>query len=90
MSANKTKIRICMGSSCYTRGNDKVLEIVRDFIEKHDLGDQVDFRGHLCKGQCNKGPNLSIGDREYHEVSESNIHLILNEAFEKIVSGGSV
>jgi NADH:ubiquinone oxidoreductase subunit E len=73
-----------MGSSCYTRGNDKILEMVRDFIETQGISDQVDFRGHLCKGQCNKGPNISIGETEYHEVSESNIRLILNEAFEKI------
>ena len=82
----KQIVRICLGSSCYTRGNEQVLQITKDYIKNHGLEDKIDFRGHLCKGKCNKGPNLSINDKEYHELSESNITTILEEAFQEFVS----
>ena len=85
MDQNRIKIRLCMGSSCFSRGNDRILNLVKSFLDKNQLYEQVDFRGHLCKGKCNKGPNISIGDKEYHQISESSIRLILQEALEPLL-----
>ena len=82
MKIEKLNIRLCLGSSCYSRGNDEILKIIEKYINEKNLNQNVDFRGYLCKGQCSKGPNLSIGDKEFHKVSHSNIHLILKEVFE--------
>ncbi len=81
MKTNKLPIRLCMGSSCYARGNDKILELTNSFLKENNLKDSVDFRGHLCQGNCNHGPNLSIGETRYHEVSPSSIRMILEDAF---------
>ncbi len=80
MSGKKTEIRLCMGSSCFSRGNQDVLNLIRDYIESHDLEEQVDFRGHLCQGNCNKGPNLRIDDREFSRVKASGVELLLEQA----------
>lgn len=82
MKTEKLNIRLCMGSSCYSRGNDDILKIIDKYLTEKNLKESVDFRGYLCKGQCSKGPNLSIGDKDYQEVSLSNIHLILREVFD--------
>ncbi len=71
-----------MGSSCYSRGDDEVPRVIHKYLSENALNECIDFRGCLCKGQCNKGPNLSIDGRDYHEVNLSNINLILKEAFE--------
>ena len=81
MKNNKIQIKLCMGSSCYSRGNDTIKVMVQEFLQENNLMEEVDFRGHLCKALCNCGPNLSIGAREYKSVSESNILLILKEVF---------
>ncbi len=81
MKEIKIELRLCMGSSCYSRGNNEVLEAIKKYIEENQLQDIVDFRGHLCKGQCKKGPNFSIGEMEYHDVSLSNIHMVLEDYF---------
>ncbi len=81
MKTSKLPIRLCMGSSCYARGNDKILELINTFLKENNLKDSVDFRGHLCQGNCNHGPNLTIGETRYHEVSPSSIRMILDEAF---------
>lgn len=87
----KTEIRLCMGSSCFSRGNFQLLPIIEEYIDKHDLSAYIDFRGHLCQGKCNEGPNLIIGKKEYHKVNESIIERILNEEFAGILkeSGSS-
>ena len=79
MNEQKIQIKLCMGSSCFTRGNEEILKVVKEFIATNLLEDKVDFRGHLCKGKCNCGPNISINNTEYEEINESEIMLILNK-----------
>jgi len=39
----KIKVIICLGSSCYSRGNAKTLEVVKEYLAKNQLIDQTDF-----------------------------------------------
>lgn len=77
----KIKVVICLGSSCYSRGNAKTLEIVKDYLAMNQLIDQTDFRGQLCSNNCNHGPVLSIDDEKHLNVNESSIINILDAAF---------
>lgn len=79
MEQEKIQIKLCMGSSCFTRGNEEILQLIKDFIATNQLEEKVDFRGHLCKGTCNCGPNISINNTDYTEINESAIRLILNK-----------
>lgn len=79
MRTDKLIVRLCMGSSCYTRGNSEVLEVIKSYISEHKLQDSIDFRGHLCNGHCNKGPNLKVGDTTYNNVNLSNVTMILDD-----------
>jgi len=62
-SGLKTKIVLCMGSSCFARGNGKNLEIVEAFVKEHRLDAQVALEGSLCEGKCGSGPVISVGGR---------------------------
>ncbi len=77
------EIRICMGSSCYSRGNLKVKEIIEGFVQSRGLEERVDFRGELCCGRCGEGPNLTLDGQEYSQVDEGVIWDILEEKFGK-------
>ena len=69
MSDNqKTIISVCMGSSCFPRGNNRNLESLKIFIEKNRLEGIVDLIGNLCEGDCKKGTNMRIGEQPYHDV----------------------
>jgi NADH:ubiquinone oxidoreductase subunit E len=76
-----TELVICLGSSCFARGNKKILETIQQYIKDNQLEGRVKFRGNHCFGKCNKGPVLKIGDNFYEQVSEANIHEILNREF---------
>ena len=75
----KHKIRICLGSSCYTRGNAENLQIIQAFVDKKNINATLDFRGHLCKEDCQKGPVISINERTYTKVESSQVEKILED-----------
>ena len=66
----KLRVELCMGSSCFARGNCSTLMGLEEFVEENGLSDRVDLEGHLCLGKCNTGPHLKIGDKEYSGVSD--------------------
>lgn len=77
MKENKITISICMGSSCYPRGNGATLQKVKEFIAENHLENKIDLRGNLCNGHCNKGPNVTINGKLLNKVTEVSVIEIL-------------
>ena len=75
------EMTICLGSSCFSRGNSKNLRIIQDYLKKNNLENSIDFKGDLCSEQCNHGPILQINYKVFEQVDESNIISILDNAF---------
>jgi len=73
-----TSIAICMGSSCFTRGNNRNIEVIKDYLASHPLPPGVELTGHLCQGHCKSGPNVTFNDKMYHEVDPIAILGLLN------------
>ncbi len=80
----KTELVICMGSSCFARGNKKILAIIQEFIQSHNLSDKVIFKGNHCFGKCNNGPNIKINDTLHEGVNEETIIELLEKEFNLI------
>lgn len=78
---NKIDLVICLGSSCFARGNKKIVNLVKGYIEENNLKERVNFKGNHCFGYCERGPVVKINDRIHEEISESTIINILNSAF---------
>jgi NADH:ubiquinone oxidoreductase subunit E len=55
-------LTICLGSSCFTRGNDENLPRLQAFLKRKGLEDKVALRGARCEGRCQHGPNLRLGE----------------------------
>lgn len=75
------KITICLGSSCFSRGNKEILEIVKGYLKEHGLEHNVFFSGELCTGLCAEGPVLKIDEKVYKQVNNENVYEILDENF---------
>lgn len=73
-----TKITVCMGSSCFARGNDRNLEFIENYIKENGLNAEIELSGARCEGKCATGPNIIINGVEYHEVDEEKIVQILS------------
>ncbi|MBS6602308.1 MAG: (2Fe-2S) ferredoxin domain-containing protein [Brachyspira sp.] len=75
---SKLNITVCMGSSCFARGNAQNLEFIENFIKENKLEAQVDLSGARCEGKCATGPNVTINGTEYTEVDEDKLKEILS------------
>lgn len=77
----KRRISICLGSSCFTRGNNANVEVIKKFVEEHGLDAEITFSGRLCEEMCSKGPIVCIDDQLYEGVNVSLLYKILEEEF---------
>ncbi|MGI6339482.1 MAG: (2Fe-2S) ferredoxin domain-containing protein [Bacteroidales bacterium] len=77
----RIEMQICLGSSCFSRGNKEVVIFIRDYLKKNHLDDRIVFRGARCMGLCSNGPNMRINDRIIENVALSNIESVLEEEF---------
>ncbi|MFW6254335.1 MAG: (2Fe-2S) ferredoxin domain-containing protein [Chitinivibrionales bacterium] len=75
------EIIICMGSSCFSRGNNVTLEIIKEYIKANQLDVQVKLKGALCTGNCKNGPNIVVGGNPYSGVESGTVIDILEHHF---------
>lgn len=73
----KTEITVCMGSSCFSKGNSFVAGLVNKFVKDNQLEDKVDVRGCLCEGECKSGPNMRINGKLFSHMSPEAVADIL-------------
>jgi NADH:ubiquinone oxidoreductase subunit E len=78
MSDTQATIEICMGSSCFSRGNPENLRAVRDYLATQGLAATVRVAGHLCEDQCSEGPNLRVNGRVFRGVTPAGVKALLD------------
>ncbi len=72
-------IKICMGSSCYSRGNHENLERIEHFLSEHQLCCDIDLRGSRCEGLCSDGPIIEINGQIHGGVTVDTIDQLLEQ-----------
>jgi len=75
--AQRIEMQICLGSSCFSRGNKDVVKYIRDYLKKNHLEEKVIFKGARCMGNCSNGPNLRINEEIIKGINLSHIDSIL-------------
>ncbi len=76
-------ISICMGTACYVRGAEKVLDEFKRKL-KIEVGETTpDGKFSLnclrCVGACGLAPVVMVGEKTYGRVSPDGVEEILNE-----------
>jgi NADH-quinone oxidoreductase subunit E/NADP-reducing hydrogenase subunit HndA len=79
----KHPINICIGTACYVRGAEKVLN---EFKEKLNIkvgettkDDMFSLSSLRCIGACGLAPVVLVGEKVYGRVSLDGVQEILNE-----------
>ncbi len=81
MDNMKLEIKMCMGSSCFARGNGSLLSIIEKFGNDNNI--EIDIVGSLCENKCEHGPNIYINGKTYNAVTDANVLEILNQHIKK-------
>ena len=76
-------ITICMGSSCFARGNEKNVTLCERFLAARGLRDEVDvvLGASLCTGNCADGPIVIVDGKTYRHVDEGVMKDIMDGLF---------
>lgn len=82
--AQDTEMHICLGSSCFSRGNKEVVTFIREYLKKNHIDDRVIFKGARCMGNCSNGPNLRINAKLKEGVTLSRIEQVLEKELAKL------
>ena len=75
------KVTICMGSSCFSRGNNQNLEAVREWLTANGKTAEVELKGCRCGGLCGDGPNVWINEVCHSDVTPDSVPGLLAAAF---------
>ena len=81
MTLLKKEIKICLGSSCFSRGNKTTLQVVQKYLKDHQLERDVILKGMHCFSNCNAGPIMKIGEKVHEQVSSETALEILEIEF---------
>lgn len=81
--ADKVKIVICIGSSCFSRGNSRNVDVAENFMKERGIVDDVDIDicGGLCAGKCADGPNVIVNGQIFNHVDGGVMLDLLNRLF---------
>ena len=81
MTLLKKEIKICLGSSCFSRGNKRTLQVIQKYLKDHQLESDVILKGNHCFSDCSSGPVMKIGEKLYEQVSSETVLEILESEF---------
>ena len=81
------KICICIGSSCYLKGTEKVIERLQQLIKENKLINDVELSGSFCLGRCAEGVSMLIDEEPIQNVNINNIDEIFLEKVLKKIRG---
>lgn len=80
---DSAEIVVCLGSSCFARGNAQNLAAIEAYLQNHGMAATVNVIGSLCRDECKQGPNVTVCGEHDHEVTAAKLREILQR-----MSGG--
>ena len=79
----KYPINICMGTACYVRGAERVLdefkEILKIKVGETTKDDKFSLSSLRCVGACGLAPVVLVGEKVYGRVTLDGVQEILDE-----------
>lgn len=72
-------VYVCVGSSCHLRGSYKIIELMKENIEKNGLDEKVNLSAAFCLGKCTTGVTIKVDEEVVCGVSPENFDGIFKE-----------
>ena len=66
-------VQVCVGSSCYLKGSQDIVDLFEKAIEEYHLEDDVILNGSFCIGKCNRvGVTVQVNDDVHVGINTEN------------------
>lgn len=80
----KVTVTICMGSSCFARGNRSLVDALKDEVSAKGWDAQVEIRGSLCQSRCSEGPIIKVERDSLAVHCDQNLQDVLRKIEERL------
>ena len=66
-------VQVCVGSSCYLKGSQDIVELLQNAVAEHNIEDEVVLSGSFCIGKCNRvGVTVQVDDDIHVGITRDN------------------
>lgn len=66
-------VQVCVGSSCYLKGSQAIIDLFESAIAEHGIEDEVVLTGSFCIGKCNRvGVTVQVNDDVHVGITTEN------------------
>ena len=73
-------VQICVGSSCYIKGSQEIVELFQNAVAEHGIADDVVLSGSFCIGKCNRvGVTIQVNDDIHVGITKENFKEFFNK-----------
>jgi NADH-quinone oxidoreductase subunit G len=79
---DKLKVSVCLGTNCFLKGSQDVLNGVLRHAEQNGLEGRLDVRAGFCFEKCETGPTVMIGGEHVHHCTAAKAIEVLNSRIE--------
>lgn len=63
-------VEICIGSSCFIRGSEELVQKFQKAVEERHLDNDIVLTGSFCSGKCNReGVTITVDGKQYTGVT---------------------
>ena len=85
-------VEVCVGSSCFLKGSEEIIERMQKRIADHKLDGEVILMGSFCTGACNRvGVTIKVDDEVFPGITPETFDTFFQEKIvKKIEEGGDV
>jgi len=76
-------VDVCIGTSCFLKGSQKILQKLLDHVDQNQLQNEVRVAASFCKEHCADGPNVTIDGVETHQCAAEQVLKLVQDRIVK-------
>ena len=69
----RTKVSVCLGTNCYLKGSQEVLNTLLNHAQATGLENKIDVRAAFCMEECEHGPNAIVDGEHVHQCRAADV-----------------
>lgn len=79
-------VQVCVGSSCYLKGSQEIVDLLESAVAEHHLEDDVVLSGSFCIGKCNRvGVTVQVDDDIHVGITRDNFREFFNKNILEVI-----
>ena len=82
--APQIKVSVCVGTSCFVRGSQKLLNKIADYVQSEGLGHIVEIEATFCTENCERGPTVIIDGNPLFRCTAENAINAIKQGLNKV------